>query len=168
MRKSLLIALVLIGAAPALAAEEPSGCDKFKWPIDHERAALTAPGRLQLTSGSELAAMPATAITLALTTPADAKLPSPPERTPKDGTLAGYAAVKSAPKAGLYTISLSAGAWVDVVQDGHFLKPAANSGARDCKGIRKILKYELSAQPFVFQISGAKDNSVSIAILPSE
>jgi hypothetical protein len=30
------------------------------------------------------------------------------------------------------------------------------------------MKYELSAEPFVLQISGAKDNSVSIAILPSE
>jgi len=55
-----------------------------------------------------------------------------------------------------------------VVQDGHFLKPVAFSGATDCDGIRKTMKYELSAQPFVLQVSGAKDNSVSIAILPSE
>src|SRR5262249_11567807 len=156
--------LALIGAAPAFAAEEPSGCDKFKWPIEHERAALSARDRVQLTSGSELAAMPATAITLALTTPADARLPSPPERAPKDGTLAGYAVVKSAPKAGLYTISLSAGAWVDVVQDGHFLKPKAFSGATDCEGIRKTMKYELAASPFVLQVSGTAEKAISIAI----
>jgi hypothetical protein len=30
------------------------------------------------------------------------------------------------------------------------------------------MKYELSAAPFVLQISGTKENSVSIAILPSE
>jgi hypothetical protein len=30
------------------------------------------------------------------------------------------------------------------------------------------MKYELSAQPFVLQVSGAKDNSVSIAILSAE
>jgi hypothetical protein len=30
------------------------------------------------------------------------------------------------------------------------------------------MKYELSTQPFVLQVSGAKDNSVSIAILPAE
>ena len=34
MRKPLLVALLLLGAAPAWAAEEPSGCDKFKWPIE--------------------------------------------------------------------------------------------------------------------------------------
>jgi hypothetical protein len=135
MRAPLLIALVWLGTAPAWAAEEPSGCDKFKWGIDRER---------------------------------EAKLPSPPERAPKEGTFAGFTSIKAAPKAGIYTISLSAGGWVDVVQDGHFLKPKAFSGATDCDGIRKTMKYEIGASPFVLQISGTKEDSVSIAILPSE
>jgi hypothetical protein len=167
MRVPALFTIALLIANSASAAEEPSGCDKFKWPIERERAALTAADRAKLASGSEQAALPSSAITLALVAPADAKLPSPPERGPKDGTFAGFASFK-APKAGLYTISLSAGAWVDVVQDGHFLKPAAFSGATDCDGIRKTMKYQLGASPLVLQISGAKDNSVSIAILPSE
>jgi hypothetical protein len=168
MRKPLLVALLLLGAAPAWAAEEPSGCDKFKWPIERERAALTAPDRAKLASGSEQAALPLSGITLALVAPADARLPSPPERAPKEGTFAGFTSFKTAPKAGLYTISLSAGGWVDVVQDGHSLKPRAFSGATDCDGIRKTMKYELSASPFVLQISGSRENAVSIAILPTE
>lgn len=168
MRVPLLIALVLLGTAPAWAAEEPSGCDKFKWNIDHERAALTAPDRVKLASGGEVAALPATGMTLALRPPADAKLPTPPERAPKDGTFAGFASLKSAPKAGIYTVSLSAGGWVDVVQDGHALKPKAFSGATDCGGIRKTMKYEIGASPFVLQISGTREDSVSVAILPSE
>src|ERR1700726_945809 len=111
MRAPLLIAFVLLSAAPAWAAEEPSGCDKFKWPIEHERAALTAPDRIKLVSGGELTALPATGITLALRAPGEAKLPSSPERAPKEGTFAGFASFKNAPKAGLYTISLSAGGW---------------------------------------------------------
>ncbi|SHK45818.1 hypothetical protein SAMN05444159_3302 [Bradyrhizobium lablabi] len=167
MRGSLLIALLLCGA-PAYAAEEPSGCDKFKWNIEHERTALTAPDRIKLVSGGELDALPSTGMTLALVAPGEAKLPSPPERAPKEGTFAGFANFTSAPKAGLYTISLSAGGWVDVVQDGHFVKPKGFSGATDCDGIRKTMKYELSASPFVLQVSGTKENSVSVAILPSE
>jgi hypothetical protein len=167
MRASLLFALLLLGA-PAYAADEPSGCDKFKWNIEHERAALTAPDRIKLASGGELNALPSTGVTLALVPPGEAKLPSPPERAPKEGTFAGFASFKSAPKAGIYTISLSAGGWVDVVQDGHFLKPKGFSGATDCDGIRKTMKYELSASPFVLQVSGTKEDSVSIAILPSE
>lgn len=168
MRTAVLLALVLFGAAPAWAAEEPSGCDKFKWPIERERAALTAPDRAKLISGGELASLPSTGVTLALVAPAEAKLPTPPERAPKDGTFAGFTSIKTAPKAGLYTVSLSSGGWVDVVQDGRFLKPKAFSGATDCDGIRKTMKYELSASPLVLQVSGTKDSSISIAVLPTE
>jgi hypothetical protein len=168
MRAPVLIALVFLGTAPAWAAEEPSGCDKFKWNIDHARAALTAPDRVKLTSGGEVAALPSTGMTLALRPPADAKLPTPPERAPKEGTFAGFASFKSALKAGLYTISLSTGGWIDVVQDGHALKPKAFSGATDCDGIRKTMKYEIGASPFVLQISGIKEDSISVAILPFE
>jgi hypothetical protein len=168
MRAPLLIALLWLGAVPAFAAEEPSGCDKFKWKIDRERAALTAPDRVKLASGAELAALPLSGVTLALIAPAEAKLPTPPERAPKDGTFAGFANFKNPPRAGIYTVSLSAGGWVDLVQDGHALKPRAFSGATDCDGIRKTMKYEISASPFVLQISGIKENSVSVAILPSE
>jgi hypothetical protein len=168
MRAPLLIALVLLGTTAAWAAEEPSGCDKFKWNIDREKAALTAPDRIKLVSGGELTALPSTGVTLALRPPADANLPSPPERAPKEGTFAGFANIKAAPKAGLYTISLSAGGWVDLVQDGHFLKPKGFSDATDCDGIRKTMKYEISAKPLLLQVSGTKEDSISIAILPSE
>ncbi len=107
-------------------------------------------------------------MTIALTAPGDAGVPTPPERAPKEGTFAGFTTFKSAAKAGIYTISLSSGGWVDVVQGGNFLKPKAFSGATDCDGIRKTMKYEISASPFVLQISGTKEDSISIAILPSE
>jgi hypothetical protein len=55
-----------------------------------------------------------------------------------------------------------------VVQDGRFLKAKAFSGATDCDGIRKAMKYEPGASPFVLQASGARENSISIAILPSD
>jgi hypothetical protein len=168
VRAPLLVALTLLAAGPAWAAEDPSGCDKFKWPIGRERAALTAPDRIKLTSDAGPPALPSAGLTLALRAPAEAGLPSPPERAPKQGTFAGFASFRSPPKPGIYTVSLSSYAWVDVVQDGHFLKPKANSGATDCDGIRKTMKYELSASPFVLQVSGIEADSISVAILPSE
>lgn len=165
MHARLIVALTLLGSAPVWAAE-PSGCDKFKWPIDKERAALMAQDRPRIASGADLA-VPA-GVTLDLKTPSEAKLPSPPERKPKDGTFAGFARFQKAPKAGTYTISLSAGAWVDVVQDSEVLKPMEFSGATDCVGIRKTMKYDLAAGPFVIQVSGATENSISLAVLPSE
>ena len=65
-------------------------------------------------------------------------------------------------------MSLSAPAWIDLVQDGKILKPLAFSGAIDCDGIRKTVKYELGAQPFVLQLSGAPEAAISLAILPAE
>jgi len=168
MRTPFLIVLALLATTPAYAAEEPSGCDKFKWGIERERAALTAPDRIKLVSGGELAVPPSAAIVLALRAPAEAKLPTPPDRTPKEGTFAGFATFKNVPKAGIYTISLSAGGWVDVIQDGHALKPKGFSGATDCDGIRKTMKYEIAAGPFLLQISGTREDSISMAILPAE
>jgi hypothetical protein len=162
---ALLLGLV---ASTAARAAEPSGCDKFKWDITRERAALTAADRQKLESGAEIAALPAPGLSLTLRPIADAKLPTAPERAPKEGSFAGFARIPTAPKAGLYTVSLSAAAWIDVVQDGKVLRPMAFSGATDCDGIRKTVKYDLGAQPFVLQISGAPAPSISVAILPAE
>ena len=90
MKRGALVGfLLLFSIARAGAAEEPSGCDKFKWNIDHARAALTASDRARLASGAELNMLPASGVILSLVAPADAKLPTPPERAPKDGTFAG-------------------------------------------------------------------------------
>ncbi|UFZ02536.1 hypothetical protein LQG66_25050 [Bradyrhizobium ontarionense] len=160
--------LLTLAASTAALAAEPSGCDKFKWDIARERAALTAADRQSLTWGAEVATVPATGIVLGLRPAADAKLPTAPERAPKDGTFAGVARFTAAPRAGVYTVGLSAAAWIDVVQDGKTLKPIAFSGATDCDGIRKTVKYELGSQPFVLQISGAPEDAISVAILPAE
>lgn len=157
------IAFVLLSSTPAWAAD-PSGCDKFKWPVDKELAALKSQDRLKATSGNELV-IPAKAV-LELKNPADPKLPRAPERKPKDGTFAGFRKFKGPPKAGAYSISLSSNAGIDVIQDGEQLKPMEFSGVTDCAGIRKVVKFDLSGGPFAVQITGAPENSISLAVLP--
>lgn len=167
MRSLVVLALTVTVAAPAVAAE-PSGCDKFKWPIGRERAALSSSERTVLVSGaSVITPLPVTA-TLTLRPSADAGLPSPPERAAAAGTFAGYLSVETARPAGTYSISLSAGAWIDVVQERSYLKPKAFSGATDCAGIRKTMKFDLTASPFVVQVSGVKESTITLAILPAE
>lgn len=166
MRACPIVAL-LFAAAPAWAAE-PNGCDTFKWPIERERAALTAADRPRLASGAQIGAGVSGAVTLGLRAPADAGLPTSPERAPKDGTFAGFARFAGVPKAGIHTVSLSVGAWIDVVQDGRILKPVGFSGAAGCEGIGKTMKYDIAAGPFVIQISGTSQDSVSLAVLPSD
>lgn len=165
MAARLIVALTLLSAAPAWAAE-PSGCDKFKWPIDKERAALTSQDRLKAASGHELEIPSKVALELKNFT--EAKLPRAPERKPKDGTFAGFVKFKAPPKAGAYTVSLSSNAWIDVIQDGEQLKPMEFSGATDCTGIRKVVKFDLSGGPFAVQVSGATENNINLAVLPAE
>src|SRR5258708_13047633 len=115
--------------------------------MGRDRAGLTAPDRPKVAWGGEAAPPPASGMTLALVAPADAKLPTPPERAPKEGTFAGFASIKTAPKAGLYTVSLSSGGWVDVVQDGHFLKATPSSAATYSARPRHPITTELSPTP---------------------
>jgi hypothetical protein len=164
--RALIIALTLLGTLPAFA-EDPEGCDKFKWPIERERAALTAPDRLKIASGADLSAALPVAATVSLRPSAEANLPTTPERIPKANTFSGFAAFKTAPPPGRYTVNLSAGGWIDVVQDGQFLRSVTSSGVRGCQGIRKSVKFEIPPKPFVLQISGVEADSISLAILPA-
>lgn len=77
---TLAVALALPGAA---LAQDPKGCDGFKWPIAREQALLTAATNT-IASGTELPQLPAAAVRITLQPYETATLPMPPERAPKD------------------------------------------------------------------------------------
>jgi len=162
MRKRLAVAVLMLGLAPAYAAD-PVGCEQFKWPVAKERALLTTPDLPNMNSGADAPTLPPLAATLALKPEADAGLPKPPQRTQKPGTFAGYLRLGQIP-AGTYAISISDYAWIDVVQDGNYLKPMDSSGVSGCNGIRKILKFDLAAGPTTVQISGVATKTIKIAV----
>ena len=116
-----------------------------------------------------LHAVPDKAIKIALRPFADAKLPSPPERAPKDPakSFAGYVQVGAIKTAGVYAVSLSSGAWLDAIQGGKPLKTVAFSGATDCDGIRKVVKFDLRAEPLLLQLSSVPADAIVLAITPA-
>jgi hypothetical protein len=151
-------------AAPALA-QEPVGCDKFKWPLDKERATLNGTDLPKVVSGSRVAFPIPFATIVGLLPYADAKLPASPERAPKSpDTFAGFFEAKAPPQAGGYKITLSAEGWVDVEQSGNTVKSTAFSGALGCEGVRKSVKFDLAATPFTVELSGVKTDSIKLAI----
>ena len=126
----LLLTLPLI-VNPALAAE-PSGCDKFAWRLDKERQLLSEAKPALATDA--LDRDKGRAISIDLQPWPTAKLPVPPEREPrKTPSWAGFVQFAGASGPGRYKISLSEGAWVDIIQDAHNLKPLAFTGATDCR-----------------------------------
>jgi hypothetical protein len=163
--KSALIALVVCSiAAPALA-QEPVGCDKFKWPLDKERATLNGTDLPKLASGDKAAWPLPFATTVTLVPFADTKLPMAPERAPKQpASFAGFVAASAPAESGTYKITLSSEGWIDVIQGGQFVKSSAFSGATGCEGIRKSVKFHLAAQPFTVELSDVPANSIRIAI----
>jgi hypothetical protein len=163
MRMSPATLIALLMATPAFA-QEPVGCDKFKWPLDHERALLA--NASQVASGGEMAQVQA-AVMLTLLPFADAKLPMAPSRPPKfPDSYAGFLRVSALAKGGTYRITLSHGAWIEVVQDGHELKPGAFSGASGCEGLAKSVKFELAATPFVIELSGTSAHAIALVVTP--
>jgi hypothetical protein len=159
---ALLIGCIIAGTA---RAEEPSGCDKFKWPVDNDRTLLTSKGMPTMASGSSVVSLPPVAVKLALEPFAAAKLPLAPERAPRrPASFAGFIRVPAPAHGGTYKVSVSSDAWIDVVQNGRLVKSRAFTGARDCEGIRKSVKFDLKAEPFVVQLSNVASSSITLAI----
>ncbi len=161
MIRPVLIAMALLAAAPALA-QEPVGCDKFKWPLDHERALLASPS--QKLSGADLPQPLGAAVTVALVPYAEARLPALPSRTLMAAdSYAGFIKA-AAPKSGTYRVTLSAPAWIDVIQNGHTLQSTAFSGASGCAGIAKSVKFELAAAPFIVELSSTTAHTLTFVV----
>jgi len=163
--KPLLVLFGLcVSAGPALA-QEPAGCDKFKWPLDKERATLTGSDLPKLASGSRAQWPLPFAATVTLLPFAEVRLPIAPERAPKsNNTFAGFIEASAPAQKGTYKITLSSEGWIDVVQSGERLKSIAATGATGCDGVRKSVKFELAKAPFTVQLSGIEANSVGVAI----
>jgi hypothetical protein len=161
--RAALLAGLLLG--PSLAqADTPRGCDKFKWPIAHEQAALQANDKAMVQSGAAIAVD--VAAVLHLQPYPDSHLTMAPERAPKSPTSNAGMANAPAPAAGVYKISVSQAAWIDVVQDGAFVKSSGFSGVLDCPGIRKSVKFSLAAKPFTIEVSGVEAADLSLIVSP--
>jgi hypothetical protein len=164
MKPLLVLFALSVSATPALA-QEPVGCDKFRWPLDKERATLTGSDLPKLASGSRVN-WPLPFATIVMLLPfTDAKLPLPPERAPKsNNSFAGFIDLAAPARSGAYKITLSSEGWIDVVQDGRRLKSITATGATGCDGVRKSVKFELAAAPLTVQFSGIEASSVGVAI----
>lgn len=165
--RTLIAAFVALGFTASAYAAEPDGCDKFKWPIENDRAALTSPDRVPVASGSALPAG-VTAAKLALQ-PIDAgALPMPPERKRAVEGLAGHLKMAAPEKPGSYTVSMTSAVWIDVIQNGRYLKPTAFSGVTGCDGVRKTMRFDLAAESYVVQVSGSPDPTVVLLVRASD
>ena len=164
-----LTAAVLITLLTSASAAAEDGCDKFAWPLAREQALFATADKPAVQVGQTLAAIPKGAFTLHLRSGTEAAFAMPPERKPRSERWFGGMMRFSAPdKPGIYQVTLSDEAWIDVVQDGRYARSVGSTGRSDCPGLRKSVRLELAASPFVLQLSGVSSDVIVIAISPRE
>jgi hypothetical protein len=159
---------VLVAALPGLAAaDEASGCGAFKWPIERERAALEGTNKPAVSNGDALAYDVAS--TLRLAPFAEARLRYAPQRGPKSAqSFAGHFTLAAPAKPGAYKVTIASEGWIDVIDNGAFLRPKGFSGAVGCAGARKSVKFDLPGRPLDIQLSGVRDPEVAVMVSPSD
>ena len=165
LRTNLVAVALFASLAPATAADD--GCEKFAWPLARERAAFAAPDKTAIASGATLSAIPAGPLVIRLQPAAEATFVMPPERKPRsENWHGGMVQFPALAKAGIYQITLSDEAWIDVVQNGRYARSVGSTGRGDCPGVRKSVRLDLDAAPFALQVSGVPSDSIVIAVSP--
>jgi hypothetical protein len=167
-----LATAAVYGATQLRAQDKPTqekpACEQFDWPVKREQALFGAPGLSPAASGAKLGSI-GSGFALELQPHASVAFILPPERQPKSPeSFSGVISFARVPKAGLYQITLSAEAWIDVIQDGQAVKSTAFSGKRGCPDVRKSVRFELKPGGLTIQLSGAPEKTVKLAVLPGE
>ena len=152
--------------SPALAED---GCGKFAWPLTRERALLVSANKAAVKAGDTLTALPSAAFALQLQPGAEAKFTMPPEHKPKvEKWFGGAVHILPPPKAGIYQVTLTDEAWVDIVQDGRYARSVGSTGRSDCLGLRKSVRLELTTAPFTLQVSGVAVETIAVVFASAD
>jgi hypothetical protein len=90
---------------------------------------------------------------------------TPPERKSRiENWHGGIVHLPAPPQAGVYQITLSDEAWVDVVQNGGYARSIGSTGRSDCPGLWKSIRFDVASSPIVLQISGASVEVISAVV----
>jgi hypothetical protein len=166
MTRTSAIAFAAVATAALLSpASAEDGCDKFAWPLARERTLLAAADKPAVKAGETLVAIPNGAFVVNLQSGTEAAFAKPPERKPRaERWFGGAIRFSGLEKPGIYQVTLSEEAWIDVVQDDRYARSVGSTGRSDCPGLRKSVRLDLSASPFVLQISGVTSELIVVAI----
>lgn len=170
--KKLGLVCALIALAPVAAcAEEQKPCSGFRWPIQTEMSWITFEDSQPLDTAAEIASPAAKAITLKMQPTKDAALPVKPgvknQAIPPD-SFAGWFTIASLPKEGLYQVTLSQHAWIDLIQNGELIPNAGFTGDPSCGVVRKSVRYRAGQGPVTVQISGAPNETIKVVVREAE
>ena len=159
--------LLLIATAVPALAQQGGGCSGFKWPIDREETAFAGEGIPSVDGSAQLPGM-MEAATAKLATQQGLTFAVAPTHKPRNTpAYAGVFPIIPIAVPGPYQVTISDGAWIDVVQDGKLLKPTAFTDSKECHTVRKSVRFDLAKGPATVEISDAATDHLMIDVLPS-
>ena len=161
---SSLAALTVIGL-PGIASAET--CTGFQWSVETELGWAAAVDAQTVEMGGKIDSISNKAIDVALQPAPTVKLPAASDikkQAISKDSFSGWFSIGSVAKAGLYQITISNHAWIDIVQNNELVQSTAFSGDKNCKTLRKSVQYELSEGPAIVQISGSPDKTMRLTI----
>lgn len=165
MRTLAAAALLLVTAASAESPAAP--CTGFDWPLTIEQEMMeNAPGSATR-SGTVFQMWPEGAQRLELIPGGEAAFPVPPEKPPGPLTASGYMSFTAPETPGVFQVSLSGKAWIDIIQNGKPVASLAHTMDASCPSIRKSVRFDLVAAPVTLQISGSDATSIVFTIMPA-
>jgi hypothetical protein len=155
-------------AQQAAADASRAACNKFSWSVDNERAWFADKGLARRASGSRLKRIDR-AVELSLESSDRAEFFLPPEVRPKPHSFSGAVTFFGVPRAGIYQVTLSAEASIDVFENGVRLKTIGYTSADNCPSIFESARYALAPGALVLvQITNASTNSIKVAFEEAE
>ncbi|MBN2447628.1 MAG: hypothetical protein JXO22_12920 [Phycisphaerae bacterium] len=157
------MSFALVGGAHAAG----SGCAAFAWPLETEKAAFADASIETVAAGASRGTWKQQAFLFRLQ-PIDTVsfVAKPGGKAKSAGTYGGLLTFDAPEAAGTFQVTLSDGGWVDVVQNGTALKSAGHTGAKDCPGLRKSVRFAVDQAPVVLQVSGVAGDAIKVAITP--
>ncbi len=167
----LVLALSPLAPVEADDAQSKNGgqaaCDHFAWSIAREKTWFA--GQLPPAHSGERVAKSDEGLLLALEPTKQFRFFLAPERPPKPDSYSGNFVIFGVATPGLYQITLSDEAWIDVFENGARLKSAAFTGEKDCPSVRKSVRFELTpGAPITIQISNSAKDQIKVAIAPAQ
>jgi hypothetical protein len=160
---SLAVFTTSAGALEPMQPGTGEGCDAFAWPVAEERSWFADQILRRRPSGARLSRI-GRAVELSLEPTERVHFSLPPERPPRRDSYSGDIAFFGVPHPGLYQVTISGNAAIDVFENGVRLAPVASSEAEDCRDVRKSERFALAPGDLVLvQVSGAPAPSIKVA-----
>jgi hypothetical protein len=148
---SLCLSLLLMGAAQA----QPS-CPAPSSGIMLTSATASPelePARLMLEQAAVVSLHPV----------GEVRFARPPDRRLDVSSYGGMLAV-DVREAGTYQVSLSAGAWIDMLKDGTEVASTAHDHGAQCSNAAKMVSFALQPGRHVIQLSGNKADTIKVTV----